>query len=291
MKKIVLPFIACLIFILTENPVQAQAFDPDSILIGSDARPQVLLLGTFHFAYYNLDAHKVEADDQIDILSEKKQEELAELLDYVARFKPTKIVVEAGRNTGYLMRHYERWQAGEEPLERDEIDQIGLRLLDRLGLDTIYGADANGIYQDLYHHPDSLVFRTYLDAVFDGYDYNNEEKYGKRYQQYYQIHTELTTQLSLLEYFKFLNATKVQERGYGAYLVGDFTLGESQGADALALYWYSRNLRIFRNIQRLSEGPEDRILVLFGAGHTAAMQHMFASSPEFELISFESLDK
>ncbi|MBK7271465.1 MAG: hypothetical protein IPI07_18850 [Flavobacteriales bacterium] len=59
----------------------------------------------------------------------------------------------------------------------------------------------------------------------------------------------------------------MQDRDYGAYLAGDFTLGKYRGADGLAMHWYSRNLRIFWNVQELPLAPADRLLVLFGAGH------------------------
>ena len=71
-------------------------------------RAEVLLVGSFHFGYPGQDAHKTSEEDKIDILSEEKQKEVQELSDYIARFKPTKIMVETGANTGYLMRRYER---------------------------------------------------------------------------------------------------------------------------------------------------------------------------------------
>ena len=31
--------------------------------------------------------------------------------------------------------------------------------------------------------------------------------------------------------------------------------------------WYNRNLRIFANLQRLAAAPDERILLVIGAGH------------------------
>ncbi len=71
--------------------------DPDKFLVlkGEDSLPSIFLVGTFHFEYYNLDAYKIEKDKQVDVLSEAKQKEIKQLLDYIAAFKPTKICIEA----------------------------------------------------------------------------------------------------------------------------------------------------------------------------------------------------
>ncbi|PZU14969.1 MAG: hypothetical protein DI622_12920, partial [Chryseobacterium sp.] len=76
---------------------------------------------------------------------------------------------------------------------------------------------------------------------------------------------------------------------YGAYLNGDFKLREHDGADMLALYWYNRNLRMFRNIQNIPHNSEDRILVVVGNGHASVLRQLFTSSPEFDYIEFDSL--
>ena len=63
--------------------------DPDSILVGNEPRPKVLLVGTFHFEYYDLDAHVTAKDNRVNVREPKRQHEMEELLDYIARFKPT----------------------------------------------------------------------------------------------------------------------------------------------------------------------------------------------------------
>ena len=90
-------------------------------------------------------------------------------------------------------------------------------------------------------------------------------------------------------FFTYRNSDKVVERDYGAYLAGDFKLGKYRGADALAMHWYSRNLRIFRNIQELHLQPTDRLVVLYGAGHMGVLKQLFECSVEFELVKFGEL--
>ena len=85
------------------------------------------------------------------------------------------------------------------------------------------------------------------------------------------------------------NSPKFLQRSYGVYLVGEFKNGNYDGGDALATYWYDRNLRIFRNIQRVATSPKDRVLVLFGAGHVAILDQLFKSSADFNYIKFNEL--
>jgi hypothetical protein len=57
-----------------------------------------LILGTYHMDNPGLDSYNVEADD---VLSQRRQAEMAELLDRLERFAPTLIALEAkyGRDT------------------------------------------------------------------------------------------------------------------------------------------------------------------------------------------------
>ena len=265
--------------------------DPDEFLVDGKKRPKVLLVGSFHFAYYNLDAHKVAKEDQIDILSAQKQKEVEALVAYIAKFKPTKIAVESGSNTGYLMKKYAQWKEGTEAMGKSEKQQLGFRLMDQFGLDTIYGVDARSVANDLYYAEDSTVIRPYLDEIFEDYDYKNNDPVTKRYKKYRKADDDLTLTHPLLDYFKYMNSDKVLNRGFGAYLNGDFTNGDYDGADALTLNWYNRNLRILRNIQNITTDPDDRILVIFGAGHIEILKHLFECTPQYELIKFLDLEK
>ncbi|RYZ56509.1 MAG: hypothetical protein EOO14_12230, partial [Chitinophagaceae bacterium] len=70
----------------------------DTVLLGGERKPaKVLLLGTFHFAYPQADAHKTDTKNFIDVLSDQRQRELQELADVISRFQPTRIYVESAR--------------------------------------------------------------------------------------------------------------------------------------------------------------------------------------------------
>jgi len=264
----------------------AQPFpDPDQWLVADQALPSVMILGTFHFAYYNLDAHQVAERDQVDILSPQRQAEVNALADHVLRFRPNKIAIEAGRNTGYLMKRYREYQKGNYVLGRDEHEQIAFRILDAMQLDTLYGVDDMPLVYSWYDGPDSVCLRPLLDTLYADWDFSSpEDPLTQRYRAFYKANDRLSNEHSLLTYLLYLNSPKVLQRGFGAYLTGDFTLGDTRGADALSLHWYNRNLRIFRRIQAITSSPDDRILVIYGAGHVQILDHLFACSPAYRHV-------
>ena len=258
----------------------------DFLVSNKDSLPKVLLVGTFHFEYYNLDAHKVNKDKQIDILSAQKQQEIKELLDYISIFRPTKICIEAFPEWN-AVKKYNEYKAGQKQLVKDERYQIAFKLMDRFKLDTAYSINAESMANDFQSTKDSTLFMPYLQNLYNGYS----DKDNPAYVKWRDYKTIFTTKISLLQYFKYLNAPNNLRRDFGAYLVGDYKLGTTKGADILAIDWYDRNLRIFRNFQNIHAKPNDRILVLFGSGHIAILDHLFASSPEYQYIRFNDLKK
>jgi hypothetical protein len=92
-----------------------------------------------------------------------------------------------------------------------------------------------------------------------------------------------------MDIFLTMNDDHALDRGFGAYLNGGFMLREHDGADILSLHWYSRNLRIFRNIKRTTTSPADRILVIFGAGHMGILKHLFDCDPTYRVRTLKEL--
>jgi hypothetical protein len=56
--------------------------------------------------------------------------------------------------------------------------------------------------------------------------------------------------------------------------------GSVPGADLLAA-WYERNIRIFANLHRLGLNPDDRVFLVFGAGHIPILRQLVEDSPYF----------
>jgi len=270
---------------------QAQDYlDPDSILLKGAKVPQVLLVGSWHFNYPGLDAHQAEEEDRINIFSVRRQEELKELLDYIARFKPTKIAVEGGRNSGYIIRRFERWKSGERQLGASEVDQIAIRLMDRFHLDTLYGVDAWPLLLELRDNRDSTAQEQYTDEILERHYFGGEDPISSSYSEYYAYRNKMSVKHTLLEQFSYINSEKVLNRGFGSYISGgQFDSENFEGPDALSMFWFNRNLRIYRNIQNIDHDENDRILVLFGAAHISILNYLFDCTPLFEHIHFEDL--
>jgi len=107
----------------------------------SDARPEILVLGTYHMANPGHDIHNMQADD---VLSPKRQQEIAQLMDVLKKFRPTKIAIEAEVGSQREAQRYADYLTGKYALTRNEIDQIGYRLAKEMGHRAIYPVDVDG---------------------------------------------------------------------------------------------------------------------------------------------------
>jgi hypothetical protein len=47
--------------------------------------------------------------------------------------------------------------------------------------------------------------------------------------------------------------------------------------------WFRRNMRIYSNVTRLVDSPNERILVIYGNGHLGWLRHIVASDPTLRL--------
>ena len=88
-------------------------------------------------------------------------------------------------------------------------------------------------------------------------------------------------------YGRRLNAEPLIRAGHGAYLTRSLGVGQGEeypGVDGFTTHWHNRNLRIFANIQRITDGPGDRILVIIGAGHLPILRHTVQCAPGYHLV-------
>jgi hypothetical protein len=254
---------------LAQNPTTIPGIDQ----VGK--KPKVMVLGTFHFDNPGLDYVKTSVPD---ILTAQHQKELRELLDKIKAFKPTKIAIEAEpQSSERINARYSRYVAGQDTLRRSETDQIGFRLAKELGHKAVYCVD---VKQDMD-----------FGAVMQTAQAVGQTDFLRRFQQATGfIQTQLNTmaKLPLLEQFRSHNNLLDGEHMHGFYLLMA-TVGKDTnytGAKVIA-GWYERNLKIAVNVMRIIESPEDRILVLFGAGHLPLLYHYFKFSPDVDVVNVE----
>lgn len=244
-----------------------------------NADAQLLILGTFHFKDAGLDSYKPEVD--IDIMSEERQAELAELLDRLAAFAPTKVLIEVDydRNDEFNER-YSAYLAGDYELGPNEIYQVGFRLARRMDHRRVYAVDADGRqYPDLPEDPEAYAAQHGQSAMLKG-------PWAERYMALYQAEDHAKAGRSLIETLLHTNDPERIRIGHGHYVLRSIGLGdetEYPGADHVTGWWYNRNLRIFANIVRFTE-PGDRLLLLIGSGHVPIIRHAADASPEYGLV-------
>ncbi|MFT3677812.1 MAG: DUF5694 domain-containing protein [Chitinophagaceae bacterium] len=262
--------------------------DPDQILLQKGSVPtQVLLLGTFHFAYPNSDSYKTDSSDFVDVLSTVRQREMQELVDVIKRFKPTRVYVESTRQA-YHDSLYREYRAGRFTLDRNEIFQIAYRTAGEMNLPGLYAVDASNFLSEQYKNIPALAAAWNTKAMVDSL---RDKRWQLAYGRLYKVGDSIQRDFTMLENFLLMAQPKVLLRENGAYLTTGFNTTNNDGPDALATWWYNRNLRIYNNILKTKPVSGDRIIVLFGNGHMSHLNDFFRSSPEFEVIELKKLLK
>lgn len=244
-------------------------------------KTKILTVGTFHFAFRNRDIRKIDKKDQIDVLDKKYQSEIEGIVKRIATFKPTIIAIE--REPGYQHSYdslLAKYLAGEHPLGRDEVEQIGFRMAKLTGIQTIYCVNDWGLnypYIDSVIEKDTAAYRDILDKMVNNPD--SDKVF---------LVPEVFKKKGIRAQLRLINNEQNQQRDLGNYLVGIFKYEKENnpfwGSDYVTGWWFNRNLHIFRNIQKIPAKPTDRILVIYGGGHLNLINLFIKASPEYELV-------
>lgn len=257
MRKIALSLCALIMFVGT--PLCAQ----------TNARPEILVLGTYHTANPAHDVYSVHVDD---VLSPRRQQEIAELIEVLKKFHPTKIAIES---TGSRrVEQYSDYLLGKYALSANEIDQIGFRLAKELGHQTVYPVDQDGDfpYEHLVNYAKANGLEEKLNALAP--QVKDEESFLRSH--------------TVLENLEHCNSDSEVAKGVAFYyaLVPFGDRFDYAGPDLLAA-WYQRNIRIYHNIVKLIETPNDKILVIYGAGHLGWLRQNASNDPTVKLRKLE----
>lgn len=265
-RAIARSLIAPVAFAALPHVVVGQTLPPP---VSAAPRAQVMVLGVYHFDNPNRDYVKSDLDDH---RSARRQKEIADVVDQLAAFKPTKIALEAVDN-GALAARYEAYLAGSYELKADERDQLGLRLAKRLGHARVYAVD---------HKLDMDLERVIATAQQTGNItfLTTFEQAIAEVQARQKRLAALTVRQALAE----MNAPAELDTVRDLYLqLTRVRLPDAfVGADVLA-GWYQRNFRIFANLVPIIE-PGDRVLVLFGAGHAPYLRELVLSCADMQLV-------
>lgn len=233
-----------------------------------------MVLGTHHFSGGGFDYVNPAVDDY---LTPRRQREILEVVEHLARFKPSKIALEVHPdNEAAFNDAYRSYLNGSHELKVSERQQIGMRLAAQLGHSRIYavdfrngGMDIGGLFE-LGEKTGQTEILEYLNNL--------------RAQMSEQDATLNAETVSVRERLLHENSEDVRN-AHNVYLtlaqIGDESnlLGAQEMGN-----WWSRNLHIFANISHIAE-PGDRILVIFGSGHKFLLDQFIDDSHEFILAN------
>lgn len=225
----------------------------------------LLILGTYHMANPGLDAINLEADD---VLSPRRQAEIAELNAALLRFQPTKVAVEGDYRESAWRNRYKTYLAGTLQLGRNEIEQIAMKLARASGHETIYPIDFPMLMSGLR---------------YDEVEFKPNPKTEAESPEPRQLSEEelLMRRLSVGEYLRVRNdpdRIAADHAGYMRFLIPDRDKAAIYEHSDYLLNWYKRNIRMMANVARVSE-PGDRVFLLVGAGHLQIMRDFAIDSP------------
>ncbi len=238
----------------------------------------VMILGVFHFHNPGADYAKFES---ADIMGERKQKEIAEIIDKISKFKPTKIAIEwtptrakeaDERYADYLAGKF-NIDKGESKTVGNEVYQLGFRLAKNHGHKKLFLVD----------NPGGMDINSVL-----AYAKEKDPEYVKRFQTQIDAIVNLLNQMqqnkTILEILKTINKEDANYIAQSTY-TDMSTVGAGDnfiGADVVS-NWYKRNLKIFANVARIAE-PNERVLVIIGQGHKPILQQLVKESERMKLV-------
>lgn len=270
LKKFCLPVIfLCQVLIVN---AQIGIVDKDA-----GTKPALVVLGTYHMGTPGNNVVNGKVDD---VTSPERQKQLVELVEHLKKFKPTKIAVECDiEDDAKTQETYNNYLAGKYRLSKNETNQIGFRLAKDLNHKKVYCVDW-GIFPDdpLYNYEKYAS----KDAELDGF---RKALYKNLKEEIDAEHEKLFT-LSITDQLILLNQPERMETDHQRYF-DIMRIGrgnEYAGANYLS-WWYGRNLKILVNIIRITDSPNDRILVIYGAGHAKLLNQLTKESDFYNVES------
>jgi hypothetical protein len=243
-------------------------------IVDRDARtkPTLVILGTYHMG---TPGNNVVNPKVNDVAAPERQKQIVELVEKLKKFKPTKIVVEIDvEDDAKTQGIYDKYLSGNYQLSKNETNQIGFRLAKELGHKKVYCVDWSGFWDDPAINYEKYASKdAELNSFLKGVHGNLKKEVDAEY--------EKLLPLSIIDQLIFVNRSAQIERDNQRYF--DFLrIGRGKeyiGANYVA-WWYRRNMTILTNIIRITDSPNDRILVIYGVGH-AKLLTQFAKESGF----------
>ena len=234
--------------------------------------PQVMVVGMFHFTGGDADYINSEVDNY---LSPQRQAEIETLVEQLAEFNPTKIVVELRpeREDSFNAR-YQSYLTGDHELTVNERQQIGMRLAAHMGHEQLFAAD----------YASDMDFAAMMGAAGE----NGQDDLLGRLPQLRADIEALDARLNqpdvtIAQRLRVYNTPEfLHEHNVYLTLAQMGSVENPAGANEMT-NWWGRNLQIFAQIAQLSE-PGDRVLVIYGSGHKFLLDQFIQDAIELEWV-------
>lgn len=273
-----------------------------SIKSNSLALKEAMILGVYHFNNPGKDTYNLEIDDYS---TKKRQAEIQEVVNLLAKHKPTKIFVEFLPSQQLKLDSLYALYADNRLLLKDinggqnEVYQLGFRLAKQLGIKEILAVDHHGTF-----------LAPYADFIADTLSINAYQKYSEDYKLQMEKRQKNFTKNTIKENLIYLNNWQQILNNHNYYNNVAITVKDTSNVMfsykeikkeidglpyqmrsfdfnnigvELVTEWYKRNLFIYRNILEKTE-DNDRILIIFGSGHVRYLKQFFEDNPEFNIV-------
>jgi hypothetical protein len=243
---------------------------------------KIMILGTYHMDDAGLDATSLNADD---VLAPKRQAQIKEVVDRLARYRPTKIMVEWPYRSN-ATAPYKQYLEGTRELRRNEVEQIGYRLGKMLGHQKIIPVDFPMRMSG--YRPDEVDDSWRPKAAPNPAPAAQPEK--KPVPPANDPAAQMAQRLrssTLREFLLYVNGAQRSEAEHSYYYSPMYLPEDSAALYArsdLMVNWYKRNIRMFANIARETKFPEDRVLMIVGSGHLKILRDFAAEADYFCLV-------
>lgn len=264
---------AVILALLTPNLAFAQIPSTDVI--------EVMVLGAPHLNNPGRDVHNVRIDP---VTTPEMQAQLQRIAEDLSRFRPTALALEkvAADQTTMEDRDFAAFDPATLTTDANERVQIGYRLARMADVTRVYAVDEKDAEGKPSYFP-------YGEVV--GWAQSHD-----RGDQLAAMGTEVKGFLSQLEErqrTETLGALLAEvnrpgnplSTGNGLYYnrFNQFGGGGQWPGAELNGRWYTRNAIIWAKLMSIAR-PGDRIVLMFGAGHSYWLRHFASSTPGFRLV-------
>jgi len=244
----------------------------------SNINPQISILGVFHFAGTS-DFSSAEFES---LESEKRQQEIKEVVEKLKEFRPTKVMLEfPAFDSHYLDSLYTETLKGNHDYTINEIEQLGFRLAKKLNHSKVYSID----------HKLDLPFEKLIEFA----EKNDKERFKNMVasvEKQDKKESDFLETNSILDYLIYRNSNEEDIRNKDQYLnkTAKFVNDSSYIGAKFVSKWWERNIYMMTNIDKWITST-DRVLVIVGAAHRAVLKDFYEDRTDIEYVEITNFLK